>query len=323
MFAQLPTVFDRNFAIGYFLPFSIFLAAITIFFESVSLSILPESVFSNDLLAGTTIAGVGAWVGSVFLLLTNQTLIRFLEGYGLLSKLWMPREVQLLKYRRLWRRLCVLEDDWRQRRKNGQEIPTKIQSEREKIMLRLVRCYPDQERYLLPTALGNAIRAFEVYPRVMYGLEGIQGWHRLLAVTPSDYRRTIEEAKVSLDFLVNVFALAGIFIIVFFVTAYMHQKVQPRELLLPLAALVIMAGAYRGAIKAALSWGEVVKAAFDIYHRELAEKLGYELPDNADERRDLWASYSQAVIFRDPNLLPARSAPPPYSRIEKKEGGEA
>ena len=123
LFAQLPKVFDRNFVIGYFLPFAIFLAAITMFFEAAELDILPESVFSTNLLAGTTIAGVVAWVGSVFLLLFNQTLIRFLEGYGLLSKLGILKEFQLFKYRRLHRGLGEIEDDMKKRKKNEQKIP--------------------------------------------------------------------------------------------------------------------------------------------------------------------------------------------------------
>lgn len=293
------------------------------FFEAVDLDILPESVFFTNLLAGTTIAGVTAWVGSVFLLLFNQTLIRFLEGYGLLGKLYIPREFQLFKYRRLRRRLREIEDDWKERKENGQDIPIETRSRRERIMRTLVECYPDQEIYILPTALGNAIRAFEVYPRVMYGLEGIQGWSRLVAVMPSDYRGAIEEAKVSLDFFVNVFALAGLFGIVFFVTAYMYDKVEPSESLLPLAALGVMAGAYWGAIKTALPWGEVVKAAFDIYHRELAEKLGYELPNDAGKRRDLWTGYSQAIIYRDPNSMPGRPTSPLGPPEDEKEDGEA
>ena len=88
------------------------------FFEAAELDIVPRSVVFTNLLASTTIAGVVAWVGSVFLLLFNQTLIRFLEGYGLLSKLGILRKFQLFKYRRLRRRLRGIEDDWIKRSKN-------------------------------------------------------------------------------------------------------------------------------------------------------------------------------------------------------------
>jgi hypothetical protein len=56
----------------------------------------------------------------------------------------------------------------------------------------------------LPTRFGNAIRSFEVYSRIIYGLEAIDGWPRLLAVIPADYRQAIDDAKAQVDFWVNI-----------------------------------------------------------------------------------------------------------------------
>ena len=64
---------------------------------------------------------------------------------------------------------------------------------------------------LLPTSFGNIIRVIEIYPRVMYGFESIEGWARLLAVIPTDYRNLINAAKSDIDFWINIFFLALFF----------------------------------------------------------------------------------------------------------------
>ena len=45
-----------------------------------------------------------------------------------------------------------------------------------------VENFPDDIEWVLPTRLDNLIRAFEVYPRVVYGLDSIPAWPRLQAV---------------------------------------------------------------------------------------------------------------------------------------------
>ena len=60
--------------------------------------------------------------------------------------------------------------------------------------------------------LGTLSALFEVYPRVMYGLESIEGWDRILAVVPKDYRTLMDSAKAQTDFWINIVFLGNIFI---------------------------------------------------------------------------------------------------------------
>lgn len=310
MFAQFPKLFDRNFAVGYFLPFAIFLATVIAFLDLKGVlaaedqAWLTKERISGDLLIGTTLLGLVTWIGSVALLFLNRGMIRFLEGYGPLAWLWLPRQVQLQRYRELHKKLTRVERQWRAHRANGEPVPPVVKQRRADLLYILGQRFPDREGLVLSTALGNRIRAFEVYPRVMYGLEGIQGWLRLLAVMSNDFREAVEEAKVKLDFWVNVFWLSTIFIVVFFAMAHLHSKVQPNELLMPLAALIVLVWSYLRAINAAELWGQLVKAGFDLYRGELAEKLGYTLPDDATQARDMWTKFSQAIIHREPNWMP-------------------
>src|SRR5712692_4078105 len=72
----------------------------------------------------------------------------------------------------------------------------------------LAERFPPEEDQLLPTAFGNTIKAFETYPDVMYGFDAIEGWTRLLAVIPKDYRELIETTKAETDFWVNLWFIS-------------------------------------------------------------------------------------------------------------------
>jgi len=169
---------------------------------------------------------------------------------------------------------------------------------------RLADRFPDEEHWLLPTALGNTIRAFEVYPRVMYGLEAIQGWNRLLAVMSKEYRETVDSAKAQFDFWLNATVLALVVLVEFGMLAYYHWTA-PSLWIPGLAVVAAFVGFWR-AESAARGWGEYVKSAFDVYLPDLYAKLGL-TPGQSRERikRDL-ASFSQAVVYRMPHVLPTR-----------------
>lgn len=83
----------------------------------------------------------------------------------------------------------------------GREFPDDRLMKRNRLKLEIVESFPDQERWLLPTSFGNTIRAFEVYPRVMYGIDSIIGWNRLLGVIPKEYGDLYNDAKTSGGFL--------------------------------------------------------------------------------------------------------------------------
>ena len=83
----------------------------------------------------------------------------------------------------------------------------------------MVTQYPDDEFWLLPTSFGNSIRAFEVYSRIMYGIDAIEGWSRLLAVIPTEYLEKINDSKANVAFWVNNLFLGGLAFLGYFVLA--------------------------------------------------------------------------------------------------------
>jgi hypothetical protein len=85
MFSKLPDLFERNFAVGFFLPIIAFLAASVCLLDGCGLLQtlwVMDTASQFGVLVGTTFIGLVSWLGGVFLLVTNRAMIRFLEGYG-------------------------------------------------------------------------------------------------------------------------------------------------------------------------------------------------------------------------------------------------
>src|SRR5262249_42264963 len=137
-----------------------------------------------------------------------------------------------------------------------------------------VRLFPDEEALILPTSFGNAMRAFEAYPRIMYGADSIPTWFRLGAVVSPEFSVALGTSKAIVDNCVNVFFLALLLAVVaaaqfaceLFLVRPFHWKqfihVARWDVLALLAALALSAVAYRAAKCAAIDFGNYVKAAF-------------------------------------------------------------
>lgn len=169
--------------------------------------------------------------------------------------------------------------------------------------------FPDDEDWLLPTAFGNTIRAFEVYSRVMYGLDAIMGWERLIAIIPKDYRTFIDSAKAQTDFWINLWFLSLILLCEYILTLI---KIRNFNLFwfIPITILLAFFTAYRARI-AAVEWGNYIKASFDVFLPELYEKLGFHSPSSRDEERRNLTRFSQAIIYRSKSSLHDRALPKP------------
>jgi hypothetical protein len=185
----------------------------------------------------------------------------------------------------------------------------------------LAESFPDHEDFVLPTAFGNALRAFEVYPRVMYGLESIDGWPRILAILPKEYRELVDDAKAQVDWWVNLIVVSVFFLIEFWIVIFVRWKFalgsfyMVLNTVIPIIIFIVVIRFLIGrATSSAVDWGGYVKSTFDIYRFELAESLGVDSPKNRNAELELWKDFSQAILFRVPHKLPKLKA----ARVHKK-----
>ena len=168
---------------------------------------------------------------------------------------------------------------------------------------------------ILPTRLGNAIKAFEEYPYSQYGMDAVTLWPRIVAVASKDYLTGIDDAKTSLDFFLNASFLSAVTSAVLLLIGLAFKRPFANDLTFILWAVEVTGLGlaswllYRSSIHRATAWGEMVKGTFDLYRWALLKQLGYSQKlVTRQAERDTWREISQQIIYQDPATRP----PMPY-----------
>jgi hypothetical protein len=200
-------------------------------------------------------------VGLVQLL--TLPVLRLAEGY------W-PRPFRGLRFRlagRVSRRLNKKEERWQKLRAKLDKC-TAAQQDEYALLDAELAAYPVNPKMLLPTRLGNVLRAAEEYPFLRYGLEITVVWPRLWLVLPDGVRDDAGAARQSLNERIQMMIWSLLF------TGWCLRNAWT----LPIGLLAALA-AYRSAVVAAGVYGELLRAAFDLYRPKVYEALRWELPE--------------------------------------------
>lgn len=325
MFGELPKLFDRDFAIAYFLPSASFVTASYCILIRFSLSPVVLALSADSVLKDLASLGLLSLLGAIILLIANRGIVRLLEGYWPFGLGYWVNWLQLRRFRRLSRESAKSDVDKQSYEQRNEEFPRKLQNKRNRIKEDQANRFPNEERLILPTSFGNTYRAFEVYPRVMYGINAIPGWFRLLAVVPKDYRALLDAARAQVDFWVNLSFLSLIVIIEYYFAAFRANRLVFSGLFsgsatlhwIPLLALVFSVVAYTFARNAVQDWGNWVKSAFDMYLSDLRDKLGFARPQDREHGRRMWIAFNRAVLARNAELLPETHSPQEQYTVER------
>jgi hypothetical protein len=294
MFGKLPDLFGKAFAIGFFLPAAVIAAGAAGILAVYGDFDAIQGFVQEDKTLGSTVALAGIWLLSIVLMALNNGLIRLLEGYGRANPFRVVGKLQRRRYDALTREVRDIEATLRAA--PDLAATERMTARRAVILRRLAVEFPDAAEHLLPTRLGNIIRAFEVYPRVIYRLEGIQGWSRLVGIIPAEYQAAVDEAKAQMDFWLNLFVGGMLLILLHFAWAWRHGFFGPCWI--PLVCLAVSLTAYILIHGAAIAWGSLVTSAFDLYRGELCKKLGFTMPLTIEHERVMWTAVSQVAVYR-------------------------
>lgn len=205
------------------------------------------------------------------------SLVRVLEGYWDVPLLpWVG--TILSKPGILWHeyRRSILEKATQvQTLEGAEEVTPEEEARAAAADWQLRRSYPAQDR-LLPTALGNVLRAAEDVPYDSYCLDTVVVWPRLYPLLPQNMIGILTDRRNQLDLAARfcaIFLLCAI-ISIFFLYPYWWW------LLVPAFMLLLTRISYHGAIAAAIGYGESVQSAFDLYRFELHKALRIPAPAN-------------------------------------------
>jgi hypothetical protein len=293
MFGELPKLFDREFAIGFFLPATVLIGAIWILLRVFDVT----SGAPNLETATTTAIAIGVvWLTAVALLAMNYPILRLLEGYPRFYPLRSKGErVWRSRFRSIAQPSLDLDGKITASQKTGTPPPY-IPSTFTDDLRFAVENFPDEEGWVLPTRFGNIFRSIEVYSRVIYGLDAIPALPRLQAVLPDQFKKQLGEAKSLLDFFVNLIFVGIVTTILCLILAFWTRHLT--NIWLIVVGIVLWAGSYRASLVAIGQYGVHVKTGFDLYRGELAKQLGLQLPQNALREREMWELVSKLLISR-------------------------
>jgi hypothetical protein len=307
--------FAKNILIGTLFPVVLFVMAITAVVLPLA-DVTPHVAFGLIFPweVDSTVAALTVFVliTTVLLFALNIPLIRLYEGYPWQNS-WLGqwrtkdqrRRARLLQQVRERARLLT-------RQTHEANVSNALPPDFSTLLNRSGQArssFPVKETSILPTRLGNVIRAFEGYPMLKYGIDAIILWPRLAQKLPKEVQEALDDAKASFDFMLNCSVLSAVSAVAEMTTGLIrhhssYSSYAGTWLLWTTFFLALSYLFYLGAINRAASWGTEVKVAFDLYRFELLSALGYKIDvSGPKEERALWEEISYQLLYPDaPNL---------------------
>lgn len=210
----------------------------------------------------------------------QSALVRAMEGYPLLRG---PLRVIGLPLRALWR--------FRWNRLNARQQsrqPDEADFRKMAAAAAALRSLPQDRDRLMPTRLGNTLRAAEDRPAERYGLDVVAAWPLLTAMASERATAATDDARDQLDsacrFSVSFTLLAGVSAVL--LPGWWRAGVVA-------AAAVLAVLAYRAAVAAARTYGELVNAVVALHRFDLLSALHLELPADAESERRTFEAVSR------------------------------
>ncbi|MBW4661058.1 MAG: hypothetical protein KME15_20475 [Drouetiella hepatica Uher 2000/2452] len=257
----------------------------------------PEPLQIALLVGGFCLIAASAFVIQRF----DLVVLRFLEGY------WHP----WLRSPRRW----LIKRQAARIRKMGDRFQTLASLEPTQRTAELIDEYvqldwqlmhtPLRPDRLMPTRLGNVLRAAELRPLEKYGLDAVICWPRLWLLLPDGVKKDLQEARADLNTAARVWLWSLLFMgwsLIFWCPWSWWT------------ALVGLASAlfayYAWMLEAAGTYADLLESTFDLYRPLLYQSLRWALPTNPLEERKLgealteylWRGSDAAYpIFTQPN----------------------
>jgi hypothetical protein len=161
----------------------------------------------------------------------------------------------------------------------------------------MLREYPPSTVDFLPTRLGNVLLAAENYSRDRYGLDSVLFWPRQYLLLTDTVRAVLDDARRAID---QFIVIASLSVLTAFIATGMGLAGPLSDSVwiptaLGAAALALLT--YRSAVRAAVTFGDLVRSVYDLYRRDLLTALGVAAAETPDDERRLWKALGQ-YIFR-------------------------
>lgn len=237
--------------------------------------------------ADQTLAALNPFLqGAAFLLLSltlsvvfaycSRPLYQFLEGYTMPR--WMRaafRKKMLRRYRRL--QLLTTRGPLSDRQWAEEQL----------------KAFPEDVNLLMPTRLGNALKAIETYGSARFGLDSQTLWYELFAVANPDLKKDVDETQGSSDFFISAVVHLALLGVVGGIAAAISFT--PLRLTVALVAVSLIYPAYRQAVNKVGESRYPLQALVNISRPALAAAFSLRLPGTHQEEVRLWDDLTSMV----------------------------
>lgn len=315
-----------NFMIAAFIPSLAFITACTVAFKPLiplsfitlirsSLSPLDDDgliILLIAIIMGFTLTSLNTYVYKLF------------EGYVLLEYIKPLQRIELararrIKYKRdlLHRKIHRIEkwqQDWKHakmpvyQKKKFERIVQRVawlSNQRDALATEYDLRYPPSDSLIMPTRLGNILRAAEAYPQSRYHVDAVMLWPRMVWAIDREYMIHVDSANDQCSFLLNssllssIFAIiafsASIFVWLFSISSYLGFI----YLLAGVGALAIAWFFYTASLLNVTKYGNLIRSSYDLFRFNLLEKLHLKLPVDTEEEKKIWEKISNLVTIGD------------------------
>lgn len=322
----------RSYIVSAFLPAAIFVLLAYFLFRGFIPSALLKQAGQAALFHDyqwVVLFLLTAWL-AFYLFSANDYTVRIFEGYlfpewlkDLLAQRQRQRVEEILKQINSLHQ--ARQDLLYQKEQDGYFDPDKAEQYTDDILRLRTRLAnfslqsPLSVKNVMPTRLGNILRASEMYAYERYRIEEITIWPRLFNVLPTEYIRTLEEKHNHFMFLINSAflalstALASLFFCLLglplLVSMPAMQYLSPKVagfftvgfdfvspfgyFLISLALLGFGYVMYEIAVNSARDLGAFICASFDLYRGNLLTQMNWYPPKTITDERILWDDLSR------------------------------
>lgn len=215
---------------------------------------------------------------SVLMQAIRFSILRALEGY------W-PWPINFLGLGIVALQKPYFQKKYAALRRLASEDPKDLDSVQQEKLIQLdtwAHLHPAKSKDLLPTSLGNILRARELAPERKYGLDAIVCWPRLWPLLPENVRLDLTNSRSSLDRLAELWFWGLLFCYWAFLTPWAV-----------LIGLLWMLMTYAMARQSAIAYGDLLESAFDLYRFLLYDAMGWSRPKNTQDEKALGAQVTE------------------------------
>jgi hypothetical protein len=283
VYDRLSSFFERRFLKNAFLP-------VLLFFPAVALPILLQGGRLDRLIRALENQATGvkllfflgyfalSWFCAAIVASQWRNIIRLYEGYPLSAWPWLDN----------------IGKGWHKAQLRGLQYPREGEGGLDNSYLRHW-AYPDIS-HVLPTRLGNVIRAGEAEPQYRYKAHAVVLWPLLYHVLPRETINDIADARGTLEFLLVLSLWCSGFAVLNPLTALIFNGSLAIAALLFSAGLLLAYTAYLAAIPAAAEYAAYLRSTFELYRFNLLARLRLPIPKNLKEEVAIWNELCEFVL---------------------------